>query len=191
MSDFSDRVWWTKKSRIKAEKRLLKLDFISQALLLWYSVFLASYSIITLVIKVKNDAESAIMVALSVMVLVVTLFVNNMKFKERAMLMKQCYEQVGDVYSSALVSEDLQTLDKEYQSILSISENHKEIDFYRAVVEEFDNAKTKTDISKHPTDKQRNIIHCSNAIWGVVVVFLAVFPFLVVWFFRSFAQVCQ
>ncbi len=34
---FSDNIWWTKKARIEAEKRLLMYSFQSQVLLLWYS----------------------------------------------------------------------------------------------------------------------------------------------------------
>lgn len=188
MSEFSDRVWWTKKARIKAEKRLLKLDFISQSLLLWYSLFLASYSIVTLVIKANNDAESAIMVALSVMVLVVTLFVNNMKFKERAMLIKQCYEQLGDIYSNACQKVN-ENLDKEYQSILSISENHKEIDFYRAIREETDNASNEGDITKHATDEQRRIISRTDLVWNVCIALLVIFPGVIVYSLRSLSQV--
>ncbi|ELY6401500.1 SLATT domain-containing protein, partial [Cronobacter sakazakii] len=119
MSDFSNQIWWTKKARIKAEKRLLRMDAISQSLLLWYSFFLVAYSIITLVVKVASLTETAIMVALSVLVLLLTLYVNNMRFKERAMLMKQCYEQLGLIYGAIGSSSDIDSLKKEFHSILS------------------------------------------------------------------------
>ncbi|HFO4214882.1 TPA: SLATT domain-containing protein, partial [Escherichia coli] len=94
-STFSDKVWWTRKAKIKAERRLLNLDYYSQFLLLWYSSFLVCYSIYSLVKPPANNNESIIMVALSVLILALTLFINNMNYKGRAMLIKQCYEKLS------------------------------------------------------------------------------------------------
>ncbi|WP_170956334.1 SLATT domain-containing protein [Kosakonia sacchari] len=189
MSDFSNQIWWTKKARIKAEKRLLRMDAISQSLLLWYSFFLVAYSIITLVVKVASLTETAIMVALSVLVLLLTLYVNNMRFKERAMLMKQCYEQLGLIYGAIGSSSDIDSLKKEFHSILSISENHKEIDYYRAVDGEYESASDKSKLSKHPTEEQKNSIRMSNNGWCVSVLVLIFLPFIIVAVIRHYSQV--
>ncbi|WP_413725274.1 SLATT domain-containing protein [Sodalis sp. RH16] len=150
-STFSDKVWWTRKAKIKAERRLLNLDYYSQFLLLWYSSFLVCYSIYSLVKPPANDNESVIMVALSVLILVLTLFINNMNFKGRAMLIKQCYEKLSVIHTSSLISTPLTELDREYQSILAASENHLERDFIKAMVDEDSNTCDKNLLTKHPT----------------------------------------
>lgn len=187
MSDFSDKIWWTKKARIKTEVRLLNLNFYSQFFLLWYSIFLVCYSIYTLVLPIgtTTQTESATMVALSVLVLVATLFINNMDFKGRALLAKQCYEQLSVIYTKSLEqNSDCIDLDREYQSVLSISENHQEKDFYLAVVDEFNNSSDKTKVSKAPTDKMKckvNFIKVRNVM---SIIFLFIFPFLAVFLLR-------
>ncbi|MEI7190531.1 SLATT domain-containing protein [Pectobacterium brasiliense] len=187
MSDFSDKVWWTKKARIKTEVRLLNLNFYSQFFLLWYSIFLVCYSIYTLVLPVGTitQTESATMVALSVLVLVATLFINNMDFKGRALLVKQCYEQLSIIYTrSRSENPDYAVLDRDYQAVLSVSENHQEKDFYLAVVDEYNNASDKTKISKKPAGKMAckvNFIRFRNFI---SIIFLFFFPFLAVWLLR-------
>ncbi|HFF9831137.1 SLATT domain-containing protein [Serratia marcescens] len=154
----ADRVWWTKKTRTQAEKRLLSNDFYSQVILLWYSVFLVFVSIYELKDASENTYFAVMMVALSVLILCATLFVNNRSFKERAMLIKQCYEQLGVIYGkscSEKYSND--DLEAEYQRILSICENHKDIDYKCAVVSEYYNTpRNKRDslLTKHPTCMQ-------------------------------------
>lgn len=184
MSDLSDRIWWTRKAKIKAERRLLNLDYYSQFLLLWYSSFLVCYSIYSLVNPAGNN-EAAIMVALSVLILVLTLFVNNMNYKGRALLIKQCYEKLSVIYTDAKNNVEQLTIDKEYQAILSASENHLERDFIKAVVDEYNNTKDERLLTKTPT------------LWHIVQVwfytirncltFLAflLFPLFILYFLRG------
>lgn len=185
MSNFSDKVWWTRKAKIKAERRLLDLDRYSQFLLLWYSIFLAFYSIYTLVNPAKNSTESAIMVALSVSILVLTLFINNMNYKGRAMLLKISYEQLSLIYTRAIAGESSTDLDKEYQAILSASENHLERDFIKAIVDEDNNSTDKSTLTKTPRIWHRLTVFYYAAIGFLFFLFLFLFPFLVMCFLRS------
>lgn len=56
-------------------------------------------------------------------------------FKERGMLMKQCYEQLDLLYRRTISAEnessgnELTQISEEYQGIVNSSENHKEMDF--------------------------------------------------------------
>ncbi|HFJ4305566.1 TPA: SLATT domain-containing protein, partial [Salmonella enterica] len=150
-STFSDKVWWTRKAKIKAERRLLNLDYYSQFLLLWYSSFLVCYSIYSLVKPPANNNESIIMVALSVLILALTLFINNMNYKGRAMLIKQCYEKLSVIHTLSLSSTDLTEIDKQYQAVLASSENHLERDFIKAMVDENANTSDKSKLTKLPT----------------------------------------
>lgn len=184
MEQFSDRVWWTKKARIKAERRLLKLDFYLQLLLIWYSFFLVAYSILSLVNPAEGNSESAVMISLSVLVLVMTLFISGMDLKGRAMLIKQCYEQLSVIYTKSKITHDIQALDVEYQGVLSISENHSEYDFSCAIVDEYNNTKDKSKLSKEPTDYQRKnkrIIKIRN---GFIVTVAFTLPLAIVIFLR-------
>jgi len=108
-----------------------------------------------------------------------------MDFKGRALLVKQCYEQLSIIYTrSQVVNPDDSLLDRDYQAVLSISENHQEKDFYLAVVDEYNNASDKTKVSKVPTDKmicKVNLIKIRNV---VSIIFLFIFPFLTVWLLR-------
>ncbi|EOX5952763.1 SLATT domain-containing protein [Providencia rettgeri] len=155
MSELANKIWWTKKTRIKTEKRLLNLNFYSQFLVLWYSVFLAGYSVYSLVSPPDGPKESAIMTTLSISVMVITIFISSMNFKGRSLLVKECYEQLGLMYVKAKnkMNDDI-ILESEYKDILSMSENHVEKDFCCAVVEEYYSTKNKSLLSKHPTCQQ-------------------------------------
>ncbi|QIZ47830.1 SLATT domain-containing protein [Dickeya zeae] len=176
---FSDKIWWTRKAKIKSERRLLNLDYYSQFLLLWYSSFLVSYSIYSLVKPPTNDNESVIMVALSVLILALTLFINNMNYKGRAMLIKQCYEKLSVIHTTSLSCENVIELDKEYQSILAASENHLERDFIKAIVDEYSNTSDKTLLTKTPSYWHK--IQVWFYIFRNVTVFilLFIFPFVI------------
>lgn len=184
MSDFSDKIWWTRKAKIKAERRLLNFDHYSQLLLLWYSSFLVCYSIYTLVKPAQKVEEAAIMVSLSVLILVLTLFINNMNFKGRALLIKQCYERLSIIHTSSLSFSNLSELDKEYQAILGSSENHLEKDFIKAIVDEYFNTSDKTRLTKKPT-KIHFIMTGLISIRNVVVLLLLFsLPFVILFSLR-------
>jgi len=149
----SDTIWWTKKARIKAEKRLLFNDISSQIILLWYSLFTVCVSIFELKEPSTNGYFAVIMVSLSVLILCASLFIGNRNFKERAMLLKQCYEQLSEVEAKTRQNDaDINILGTEYQNILSVSENHSEIDFKYALVSEYLNSHDpKKDLTRTPT----------------------------------------
>ncbi|MEB8015679.1 SLATT domain-containing protein [Raoultella ornithinolytica] len=184
-NNFSDKVWWTRKAKMKAERRLLNLDFYSQLLLLWYSSFLVCYSIYSLVKPPANDNEAVIMVALSVLILVLTLFINNMNYKGRAMLIKQCYEKLSVVYTASLSSATNTTLDENYQSILALSENHLERDFIKAMVDEYTNTKDKTLLTKTPSCRHKLQVLFYKVGNVIIFLFLLFFPLIILTFLRD------
>ena len=186
MVNLANKIWWTKKTRIKTEKRLLSLNFYSQLLVLWYSVFLAGYSVYSLVEPVNGSKESAVMTALSISVMVVTIFISSMNFKGRSLLIKECYEQLGLIYAKAISNRyNKVNLETEYKDILSISENHIDLDFCCAVVEEFFSTKDKSLLSKKPTWQQyvRYFYYKSKCVVLFSLFFL--FPVFVVFFLKG------
>jgi hypothetical protein len=159
----ADRVFWSKKSRIQAEKKLRFNDLTSQIILLWYSAFAVCISILELTVTSKQPYFPAVMVILSVLILCASLFVGNRNFRERAMVLKQSYEKLGNLESLCyetmhLTSEDeksskLLDINNQYLIALSMSENHDDNDFKNALVEEYMNthASDITKLTRRPT----------------------------------------
>lgn len=135
----SDTIWWTRKARIQAAERLLANDFHTQLILVWYSTFSVVASIYFLKFAPQSDLANVSMVIYSVMILSMSLFMSGRNFKERGMLMKQCYEQLDLLYRQAKAAEaapddkELKRISEEYQNVVNASENHKELDFNVAI----------------------------------------------------------
>ena len=136
---FSDNIWWTKKARIEAEKRLLMYSFQSQVLLLWYSFSGVAASIYHL----KNGTSSEEMwVIYSVLTLCISVFISGLSFKERAALIKDSYEALNTLYYKVKSVESergeeankrIALLRDEYSQLMGTSENHTDTDFSKAV----------------------------------------------------------
>ncbi|MGI2132651.1 SLATT domain-containing protein [Shewanella baltica] len=158
----ADRIFWSKKSRVQAEKRLRTNDLASQVVLLWYSVFTVCISIFELSFPSGESQFPTIMVVLSVLILCASLFVGNRNFKERSMILKQCYEELGSLESKCfeldkvtIESEKtrlLETISDGYSRALTLSENHDDNDFKNALIQEYLNtAPPRTKLTRKPT----------------------------------------
>ncbi|MBO2659762.1 SLATT domain-containing protein [Shewanella algae] len=138
---FSDNVWWTRKARIQAEKRLLANSFQSQLLLLWYSFFGVAVSIYYL--QIDNSAEQANIsgvswVVYSVLVLCMSGFISGLSFKERAGLIKESYEALQVIYQRLKSnSPDIDVITKDYEQVMGLCENHNDHDYYLALCLEY------------------------------------------------------
>ena len=138
---FKDNLWWTRKARIQAEKRLLANAFQSQVLLLWYSFFSVAVSVYYL----KCDNSTTVQglpgitwIVYSVLVLCVSGFINGLSFKERAGLIKECYETLNGLYQKAKLNDaDIASLSEEYDQVMGVCENHTDKDYYIALCVEF------------------------------------------------------
>jgi hypothetical protein len=134
---FSDNVWWTRKARIQTEKRLLSNAFQSQILLLWYSFSGVAVSIYYLKFGPSNpsiDLSGVSWLIFSILVLCISGFINGLSLKERAALIKKCYETLNGIYHQAKSENaDIEELTLEYEQILSMCENHTDDDDYRAL----------------------------------------------------------
>lgn len=134
---FSDNVWWTRKARIQAEKRLLSNAFQSQILLLWYSFSGVASAIYYLNLGDSGsnpDLNGIAWVVFSVLVLCISGFINGLSFKERAGLIKECYETLnGLCQKSKDDGANFFQLNSEYDQILGVCENHTDRDYYLAL----------------------------------------------------------
>ncbi|GAA0287167.1 hypothetical protein GCM10009128_01850 [Psychrosphaera haliotis] len=134
---FSDNVWWTRKARIQAEKRLLSNAFQSQLLLLWYSFFGVAVSIFYLKFTPsagQEDLAGISWIVYSVLVLSMSGFIAGLSFKERASLIKESYETLNTFYHKAKEENaDIEKISAEYEQIMGLCENHTDYDYYLAL----------------------------------------------------------
>lgn len=133
----SDNIWWTRKARIQAEKRLLSNALQSQLLLLWYSFFGVASSIYYL--KVDNpsdliDIAGISWVVYSVLILCMSGFISGLSFKERAGRIKESYETLQALYlKSKADNVDIKPIADEYEQVMGLCENHNDKDYYEAL----------------------------------------------------------
>ncbi len=133
----ADNIWWTRKARIQTEKRLLSNAFHSQVILLWYSFFSVAVSVYYLN-NPQNGIEAISWVVYSVLVLCISGFINGLSFKERANLIKECYESLNSImHQASKPNPDLDTLSTAYESKLNACENHTDKDFAIALCQEY------------------------------------------------------
>ncbi|MFC6671119.1 SLATT domain-containing protein [Marinobacterium aestuariivivens] len=188
---FSDNVWWTRKARIQSEKRLLSNAFQAQALLLWYSFFSVSSAVYYLNLgeTTSNPEFSGIAwVVFSVLVLCISGFINGLSFKERASLIKECYETLSGLYHKSKHSNaDFAKLSSEYDQILGVCENHTDRDYYLALCIEHVTKHGKVDATtgfKNGLDRCPTWYHwLFLAYWYVrrwlMLIFLYLLPILI------------
>ncbi|ANW25580.1 hypothetical protein BA953_15975 [Vibrio coralliilyticus] len=137
MVALADNIWWTRKARIQTEKRLLSNAFHSQVILLWYSFFSVAISVYYLK-NPQNGIEAISWVVYSVLVLCISGFINGLSFKERANLIKECYESLNSIiYQASKPDADLTNLSTTYESKLNACENHTDKDFAIALCQEY------------------------------------------------------
>lgn len=133
----SDSIWWTRKARIQTEKRLLSDAFQAQVILLWYSFFAVFVSVYYLKFNTTNEYAGVAWVVFSVMVLIISSFSSGLGFKERAALIKECYETLSGIYQRIIIEPSNLDVENEYEQVLGVCENHKDKDFHRAICLEY------------------------------------------------------
>lgn len=150
-----DEIWWTKKSKIHHETRLIKYELHSQLLLIWYSLFTLGASILTAtpstLVKIGLTKETTIdpnlMIVFSILTLVMSCFVTSLNFKERIIKIKNCYESLMAMdVTNAHANEN-------YAHILQKCENHTERDYLSAKFNEI----YSTIKDKRTTDLNRGL----------------------------------
>jgi len=152
---FADNIWWTRKSRIQAEKRLLANAFQAQLLLIWYSFLSAAVSVYYLKATASSYANVS-WVAFSVLILSISGFINGLSYKERANLIKECYESLQELYTQAKAADaDISKINIRYQEILKSCENHEDIDYCITLCDTYLSHPSpkhhRRGLTKHPT----------------------------------------
>ena len=153
----SDNIWWTRQSRIRTEHRLLSNAFHSQVILLWYSFYSVAISIYYLG-RDASELSSKYWLIYSVLVLVVSVYINGFSYKERAGLIKENYEYLKSLFGTAKDIErangDLSDVHAKYEKALNSCENHHPSDYLEALYDVYQSAQDKDKVSPHPTEYQ-------------------------------------
>lgn len=134
-----DKIWFTRKSWINAESRLLSNDFHTQFLMVVYSVYSVCLSVILLKYNpISDNAANIFSVNLSVVLLGLALYLNTRSFKDRAQQFKNGYiklqdiddklNQVGILASQSEMVAEYNIQFTRYNLLLGEVENHTEFD---------------------------------------------------------------
>jgi hypothetical protein len=139
----ADKVWFTRKAWIQAEKRLLNNEAHTQKLMVLYSVYTTCISVALLkytpegVLKGMIDVGLAV---LSIALLTLSLYLNTQSFKDRAARFKSGYLDLDCIeHKLRLMQSPLNTIQVEfielselYNKTLRDVENHSELDDIRS-----------------------------------------------------------
>lgn len=134
-----NRIWFTRIARIHSEKRILRNEFHSHLLLIVYSIYSIILAIILMKFKIISDDMGAIIgIILSVTLLVLSLYLGNRGFSNRAQRFKEVYTKLHkllDEIDFVLCKPNtdnqqamLEEIQANYNLILVNNENHITID---------------------------------------------------------------
>lgn len=183
IKNLKNKIWWTRKARIEAEKRLLANKKHCEIILLWYSFCSVGASIYFLEFQPQNKYAPITWVIFSVAVFVITSFINGMRILERSTEIKQCYETLNTLSQS---NDSVQDLSKRYKETLDKCENHLESDFLKAVVKTYILEEDKSELTKQP-----NKLMYITFFWNLIFRFcylstIYIFPLLLFYLFEFY-----
>ena len=165
---FRDRVWFTSKSRIAAEKRLRHYDVASHLSLSMLSTIVVGISVFSENIPQQIPVDNYTIV-LSVLAVVFSVIVFGFRFGETAALHRECYLRLDRLRDQELSYSELV---QEYHEILSAYPNHSKLDYERVVLDNrFFNNKKLTDTSGGDVNWTWAMVACFGSsqiiLWAV------------------------
>ncbi len=184
----SDNIWWTRQSRIRTERRLLSNAFHSQLILLWYSFYSVAASIYYIGSQ-QSEIISKYWLIYSVLVLIVSVFINGFSYKERATQIKENYEFLKKLHAQAKEFESkgqsVFYVHKTYEEALNKCENHSPVDYLEALYDTYHSTQDKNDVHPHPTEYQVRIAKWNRIkrIGGLFIFYT--FPLAITFFFNN------
>lgn len=177
----SDRIWLTKKCRMESESRFNRYDSFSKYLITYYSSFILVLSLYS-VIENKGEYNFSIISA-SMLILIISLLITSMRFKERSLSYKQCYikldELLHDIEKNDQDKKITCEIYKKYNDVLNLTENHSEYDYYK--VKYFDKSKEEY-LSLSKKELFKMFMHWS--IMYLLAIIILALPFLILFFVK-------
>ncbi|MDW6004005.1 SLATT domain-containing protein [Vibrio mangrovi] len=174
-----DSIWWTRKSWINAEARLLSFESWSKKFLFWYSLCSVFFSILLLG-KEQPEVISKVFVCFSVFSFCSSLFVSLGRFTERANRFKKGYIQLHTLYNK--VGNNSYLSDEEsdkYRTILESCENHTSLDFMNAKVDAYIHTKDKDSLTIKATSIEIVLYYILKIIKIFISILLICAPLII------------
>ncbi len=140
ISDFSRRVYFTRKARINTSIRLRNYDTLCQILNVYYSVVLVALSIWSLVFVNDQRLVSFLILVFSLALTMFSIFYSSRNFQERYTNIKSHYINLDKFYNKVKLTTNEEFEDKnirikifeEYSNLLEMVENHSAYDYLTA-----------------------------------------------------------
>lgn len=176
IESLKNKIWLTRKSRIRASERLVRSDSYSKLMLSYYSFATLTLSIVQLRIKNLPSGVSLLDVLLGVLLFGTAIYVNTLNFSSRASAMKRCYLILDQLYLELDQLPSGDELDGKTRRIvesvggryaLEESENHSEYDYFGAVLA----ADGPTRLTKFQRVRYRTYRLVSLILLGILIAF--------------------
>lgn len=150
-------------------------------LLLWYSFFSVGVAVYYLKFNTDSEYAGVAWVVFSVLVLSISGFINGLGFKERASLIKDSYEALHGLYQRAKnTPQGDADIEAEYEKILSVCENHADIDYHLALCETY-LTDSRNGLDRKPTKYVWFLILTYHAKRYLMLSVLYLLPVLLFW----------
>lgn len=176
-----DSIWWTRKSWINAESRLLRYAALSNKFLFWYSLC-GVFASVLLLGETQPDVISKVFICFSVFVFCVSLFTSLGRYKERANTFKSGYIELQSLYVKVKDKDKLNDEDlEEYSKILGSCENHSWIDFISAKVEAYNNTNNKDSLTIKARYSDIALYYLMKIINVIIITAMFFMPVLIIY----------
>ena len=132
-----NNIWITRKCRINASERLLKSAKFVEFLNVYYSIFVITLSLLSLI--EKNDHFSFASTVLSIALTISIVYANATGLRDRSLALKNNYIDLQKLLDQLSYIEDTETekilaISREYAELLKSTENHLNIDLYNVKI---------------------------------------------------------
>lgn len=134
----SDRIYKTKKNRIMLEERLISTNKFYQVLIIYYSLVIVSFSILALIKPI--EWINYVLILSSISITVISVYLSSENYIKRANEIKSNYTKIAELeiqnellIDDQLTADNLNAINCEYQELLRQVENHKTIDYEKAM----------------------------------------------------------
>lgn len=146
MDKLSNNIWITKKSRINTVERLIDMNYWSQFLLMYYTIAVLGFSMWDFSNKAPDGVTLLTLIS-SIALFGISIFISLQNYRERALKLKYCHISLEGLFNELeILHIELNTISEEevkrifnsihsrYLNFLMEHENHKEVDYYRLIL---------------------------------------------------------
>jgi len=132
-----NNIWLTRKCRIIASERLLENDRFYKGMSIYYSIFFACLTILTM-IGILNEKIDILSLVLSIAVTIFIVYMDTQNYKDRYIMFKENYIKLYTLlleFKTLEKTEDIyKEISEKYVQLLAAVENHTENDYISAII---------------------------------------------------------